>query len=239
MPDRRRHRGPHPEDVELFAVGRLGALRTAVEEFAYLLTRGYADTAALQLVGNHHKLTQRQRTAVQRSCCSDEALARRGTTRERLSKCRGGSVGIDGYNLLITVESALSGGVILVGRDGCYRDLASVHGTYRKVTETLPALRLIASVLEGLGVRRADWFLDRPVSNSGRLRQLMIETLAGGPVAWNVEIVESPDRRLVEYAGPVASTDSWILDRCGRWVDLPGRVIGMEVPGAWIVDLRP
>src|SRR6266404_1471952 len=43
---------------------------------------------------------------------------------------------IDGFNLILTLESALGGGVMLVGRDGCYRDMASVHGTYRRVEET-------------------------------------------------------------------------------------------------------
>ncbi len=222
----------------LFAEDRLEGLRTAMEELAYLLSRGYADSAALQVVGNHHNLTQRQRTALQRCSCSDERLTRRRRSRQAPSRCRGGSIGIDGYNLLITVESALAGGVILIGRDGCYRDLASIHGTYRKVTETLPSLRLIAGFLEGAGVRRVDWFLDRPVSNSGRLRQLMLGTLGGGVMDWNVEIVESPDRRLVEYGGLVVTTDSWILDRCGRWVNLAGAIIGSGARGAWVVDLR-
>ena len=47
---------------------------------------------------------------------------------------------IDGYNALTTIESALSGSVILRARDGCYRDMASMHGTYRKVQETVPAI---------------------------------------------------------------------------------------------------
>ena len=50
-------------------------------------------------------------------------------------------------NQLITIEAALSGGLIFRGRDGCFRDLASIHGTYRKVEETLPALNLIGSFL--------------------------------------------------------------------------------------------
>ena len=50
---------------------------------------------------------------------------------------------IDGYNVLTTIEAALAGAVIIAGRDGCYRDMASMHGSYRKVEETSPAIELI------------------------------------------------------------------------------------------------
>ena len=77
---------------------------------------------------------------------------------------------LDGYNVLTTIEAALSGGVVLACRDGCYRDMASIHGTYRKVEETPPALMLIGKIAAELGVASCLWYLDSPVSNSGRLK---------------------------------------------------------------------
>jgi hypothetical protein len=67
---------------------------------------------------------------------------------------------IDGYNLLITVEAALAGGVVLRARDGTYRDMASVHGTFRKVQETLPAIELIGLLLARHGATQCTWYLD-------------------------------------------------------------------------------
>ena len=55
----------------------------------------------------------------------------------------GATLWLDGYNVLTTIEAALAGGVILAARDGAYRDMASMHGSYRKVAETLPALDLL------------------------------------------------------------------------------------------------
>ena len=86
------------------------------------------------------------------------------------TQLKGKKLFIDGYNLLITIESALSGGFIFVGRDGCYRDLASVHGTYRRVEETLPAIMTIGKSLMELGVEGVQWYFDAPISNSGRLK---------------------------------------------------------------------
>lgn len=238
MPDRRTHRGPHPEDARLFVGSILERLVQAMEEYTYLLSHGYSEPAARAVVGNHHGLTDRQRMALRRSACTNDALERRHGTVRSLSNCLNQPLGIDGYNLLITIESALSGGVILIGRDGCARDLASVHGTYRKVSETLPAIRLIARHLAEAGVPTVDWYLDRPVSNSGRLKNLMRETLSGGKTDWRIELAENPDATLSTYRGPVVSSDSWILDRCEVWVNLAADIIERHLPNSWIVDLR-
>jgi hypothetical protein len=244
MPDKRKHRGRHPEDDRLFAPEHHDALRTAVAEFSWLLSHGYAEPSALKLVGDRHTLTERQRTAVWRSACSDQALQRRQQNRTTLEQVGDRSLGIDGYNLLITVESALSGGLLLVGRDGCYRDLASIHGTYRKVEETIPAVELIADYLAGYGLPHVDWYLDQPVSNSGRLKTLMAEVLERrglvphGGTTWNIELVPSPDGVLARYASPVATTDSAVLDRCQAWVNLAAEIIEARIPGAWTIDLR-
>ena len=81
----------------------------------------------------------------------------------------GRTVVIDGFNILTTIEAALGGAVVLKCRDTTCRDIAGIHGSYRKVAETLPALERLASVLEARG-RPCRWLFDRPVSNSGRIR---------------------------------------------------------------------
>ena len=57
MPDRRKHRGPHPEDGPLFAPANWPDLRCAVSHLSWLLTRAYAWESALKLVGDHFRLT--------------------------------------------------------------------------------------------------------------------------------------------------------------------------------------
>ena len=244
MPDRRRHRGKHPGDDRLFFRDRHDSLRAGVCELSWLLTRGFAIGSALKLVGDRHDLTVRQRLAVRRSACSDESFARRAAARMTIEAVRGGSLAIDGYNLLITVEAAMSGGLVLVGRDGCCRDLAGVHGTYRKVEETVPALELILEYVSKCDIRHVDWYLDRPVSNSGRLKALMADLIEGRresgrvPADWNIELVNNPDAVLVSCLEPVVSSDSVILDRCGAWWNLAAELITERIPKTWIVDMR-
>jgi len=220
MPDRRQHRGPHPSDAKLFAPARIPILREAVRDLSWLLSRGYAEKSALKLVGDRYRLRQRQRLAVRRSACSAQA-------RElRQSKClppgdlHGQFLLIDGFNILITVESALSGGLLLEGQDGCIRDLASIHGTYKRVVETTEAIELVGKTLESLQVRDAHWLLDRPVSNSGRLRAILYEIAEQHRWDWRVDLHYNPDNALVESPAVILSSDSIVLDGAARWFNL-------------------
>ncbi|MEN6425617.1 MAG: DUF434 domain-containing protein [Phycisphaerales bacterium] len=259
MPDTREHRGPHPDDQELFAPALLPRLREALADFSMLLTKGYADKSSLKLVGDRFNLTQRQRLAIMRAACSDQQLQSRLARQVPVDALAGQPIAIDGYNLLITIEAALSGGLIFRGRDGCFRDLASIHGTYRKVEETVPAINLIGDFLAQicLGKSRGEgvpplhpaqdacgrsgppvlWFLDSPVSNSGRLKTLLNQLATDRGWPWEIRLTISPDAELSKTDEIVVTTDSVILDACPRWTNLAGEIITRRLPHTIIVDL--
>lgn len=226
MPDRRRHRGPHPDDVRQFGPEFHDALRAATEDLSWLLTRNYSRDAALKLVGDRHGLTARQRLGVLRSACSDQSLAWRLTHRIPPEHIAGRALWIDGLNVLLTIETALGSGILLLGRDGCCRDMASVHGSYRKVAETAPAIEVLGDFLENLAPAECRILLDRPVSNSGRLRALLEEIAARHGWPWRVELHDSPDRELQTDAAVIASSDSAVLDRAGEHLNLAAGIIG-------------
>ncbi|MFC1633827.1 DUF434 domain-containing protein [Planctomycetota bacterium] len=239
MPDKRTHRGPHPADENLFAPGEITNLRVALADFSLLLTKGYAKKSALKLVGDKFSLTERQRLAVMRSACSDQQLASRSERRVDLKNLANQDVAIDGYNVLITIEAAMSGGVIFKGRDGCFRDLASIHGTYRKVTETIPAVELIGGFLQEIGAGETLWLLDSPVSNSGRLKTLIGELARENNWNWEIELLLSPDAELKKNDAIVASSDSVILDSCKSWVNFAAEIITQRLHSATMIDLAP
>ncbi len=239
MPDTRTHRGPDPRDAAGFGPLCSTTLRVAVSDFSWLLGRGYAPVSALKLVGDRGNLTERQRQAVRRASCSEEKRALREANRASSEELAGCVLVIDGFNVLTTIETALGGGVVLLCRDATYRDIAGLHGTYRKVAETLPALETVASVLGNLAVPRVEWLFDRPVSNSGRVRSLVLQTAAEHAYQWSVDLVDNPDRQLKESSAIIATADSGILDAGPRWFNLARHVIDTACPSAWIVDLGP
>ncbi len=222
MPDLRRHRGPHPEDVRLFAPAVAPTLRQATAELGWLLSRGYPRDSSLKLVGDRHALVSRQRIAVGRCASSEQDAARRRECQAEAAALAGRPLWLDGYNVLTTVEAALSGGVVLQARDGAYRDMAGMHGSYRKVAETQPALERIGRTLAELGVTEGCWYLDRPVSNSGRLKGIMDSLAAAHGWRWRVELVGDPDSLLAAADQIVATADSAILDRGPSWFNLRG-----------------
>jgi len=237
VPDKRKHRGPHPDDAGLFGPAALPVLCRAAEDLAWLLGKGYASTSALKLVGDRYDLVARQRTAVARATCSVAEAAGRREREVAPEQIAGRPLWLDGYNVLTTVEAALSGGVILGCRDRTYRDMASMHGSYRKVAETRPALERIGRTLVELGAGECRWYLDRPVSNSGRLKTIIEQSAAEQGWPWQIELVPNPDPLLWEADQIVATADSVILNRCARWVNLARWVIDRRVEEAWIVRL--
>lgn len=239
MADTRLHRGAHPEDAEIFAPSHWPALRSAIHDVCWLLDRGYALRSAIALVGDRYRLVQRQRLAVTRCACSRQQLDRRFAHRIKPAALAGCELCIDGFNLLVTIESALADGAVLIGRDGCCRDMASVHGTYREVTETSGAAQLIGMATAKWNVAKCRWLLDRPVGNSGRLKSTLDAVAQEFNWNWEVAVEFSPDRLLAATSDVVASSDSGVLDRCERWCNLAHEVVTAYAKDAFILDLRP
>ncbi len=237
-PDRRHHRGAHPSDRDLFDTARLPDIRKAVGDLSLLAGRGYAQKSSLKLVGDRYHLTERQRLAVSRAACADSQIEKRNSSRAEVESIRDERITIDGFNLLITLEAALSGGVIALCRDGCLRDLSSVHGSYRSVVETEEAIYLIGESLDENNPASVKWFLDRPVSNSGRLARKIIDIAAERGWKWDVEVLFDPDAALIESTGIAITSDSAVLDSVERWVNLAAHLISERVTDAWIIDLR-
>jgi hypothetical protein len=238
MPDKRVHRGAGPEDGVLFAAKKIPTLRLALGDYCLLLTKGYAEPSALKLVGDRFELNQRQRIAVMRSACSDQQLQSRCGRQVAIGTARGKSLAIDGYNLLIAIEAALAGALIFVGRDGCCRDICGLHGTYRKVQETIPAVELVGQFLAAHTMSPILWFFDSPVSNSGRLKAMLLERAQANNWNWQIELSINPDKELIATDGIVATSDSIVLDMCKKWLNLSAEVIRQKIPTANVIDMR-
>ncbi|MBD0369750.1 MAG: DUF434 domain-containing protein [Pyrinomonadaceae bacterium] len=236
-PDKRQHRGAHPADRELFGAERLPVLRRATAELSWLMSRGYAIVAALKLVGDRYGLTHRQRLAVSRAACSNEQRASRASRCLSIEEAEGKSLIVDGFNLIITVEAAMSAGLLILARDLCVRDLSSVHGSYRSVEETQSAIGLIGEALEAIRPASVRWLLDRPVSNSGRLAQRIKEMGEERGWPWSVETVFNPDNLIQTSSSVAITSDSVILDSAPRWLNLNQHLITRYLSDSWLIDL--
>lgn len=226
-------RGYDPQDSRLFGPQAMETLRAAAQELSYLIDRGYELKSASTFVCNHHLLAERQRLALARTVSTHEALALR--ERKRLTAAPPSLV-VDGFNAVITLEVALSGSVLLEGMDGTVRDLAGLRGTYRIVDKTVTAVHLLLERFQMLGVEHIQIYLDQPVSNSGRLKALLLDEAAGYPFDLQVALYPAVDGMLAELDN-VVSADAIVLDKCRSWYNLNREIIAAAIPDAWIVRL--
>ena len=168
--------------------------------------------------------------ALARGISSDEDVENR---RKKECICR--EVHIDGFNVIITLEVALSHSPLLQCMDGTIRDLAGLRGTYRIIEETGTAIRLIFEELAAKGVEKAVFYLDSPVSNSGRLKTLVYELAGGYSMGVEVVVIPDVDRTLQKLSG-VVSSDAIILNHCESYMNILPDIIS-RLDKAWLISL--
>lgn len=230
-----RHRGKHANDDIIFAPKWKPIFAKAALDLSYLLGRDYGIKSAVALVGNRYQLNKRQQRALSLITAPAPQIIPRKEKQLIPSQLKGKDIQIDGYNLLISIEAALSGGYIFVSQDGCYRDIASVHGTYKRVEETVEAVALIHQATEKLDINHVQWYFDAPVSNSGRLKTFLYQYATANKLDWDIELVMNPDKVLVEQDKITISCDSWVVDRARAYFDLAAYMI-RDIEQANVLD---
>lgn len=228
-------RGGEATDERQFSAEALPVLRAASRQVEFLLDEGYPAKSAATFVGNHHLLSERQRLAIVRSVAPHAALLER--ERRRVTDLQGAMARIDGFNTVITMEVLLCGSLLIEGMDGCVRDLAGLRGTYRPIAETQEAVRRILELLAEHGAGGAHFYLDRPVSNSGKLLSLIaaVHEQHTPQLSLDFSVIDDVDRTLMQESA-VVSTDAVILDHCGSFFPLTAlaaREYGAELTRVW------
>lgn len=230
-------RGYIPEDEKQFTGKQLELLQKAADEVQFLLDRGYDVKPVTTFVGNHYLFSERQRLALARSVSARESIQKR-MNKELLQTERGRlpeTVHIDGFNTIITLEVALSGSLVFYCRDGALRDLAGLRGTYRVIDKTQTAIELLLRQVELLRISEAVFYLDAPVSNSGRLSGLVRQCAKGYGISVQTQIIPDVDRVLEQMEG-VISGDAIILNRCKSWLNVMPMIIG-KMDHVWKIRL--
>lgn len=229
-------RGFNVEDEKWFSVEAVSKMQIAQEEIEWLLNRGYNINAVMELVGGRYQFSVRQRDALKRSTSTRDKYEKRASTLLPYLDVKDGIVYIDGFNLIITLEVALSGGTLILANDGTIRDLAGLRGTYRLIDKTDKSLELIGRMFNELKASHVKFFLDAPVSNSGRLKTRILQHGECWDFVTEVELVPNADPILAKM-GRVVTTDSIILDECISWFNISGKIINDYIKDAKIINL--
>ncbi|WP_238881604.1 DUF434 domain-containing protein [Clostridium sp. YIM B02551] len=229
-------RGFSPKDNEEFGYESIEKLHKAAKDLYYLLNHGYNIKGASTFIGNHYLLSERQRLALVRAISSEKSVKIR-KDKEVLGSLEGSTVHIDGFNTIITLEVLLSESLVLRCLDGTIRDLAGLRGTYRLIDKTDVAINLVGNIISKNKIAEANFYLDAPVSNSGRLKERILELLKVYNFKVNVQNINDVDKTL-EVLPNVITSDAIILDKCKSWINLNREIIENENLNNWIVDFK-
>jgi hypothetical protein len=208
----------------------LVVLRAAAADFRYLLARDYPRPAALALVGNRYHLASPARQLLHRGVFApSEAAARRAKLR-LLKETAGRPLGLDGHNVLITLECALQNLPLVAADDGFLRDVGQVSRSFKP---SLATDRVIALLLDYLTATA--WaapvavFYDAPMSRSGELARQTADLAAARGLKLEAAAVAVPERYLEDFSGPIATSDTALIDAHDLVVDLAGEIIRREL----------
>lgn len=230
-------RGFDENDKRWFSNKEQERLQKAKEEIEWLISRDYKMDHVIKFVGDRYQFSLRQRDALKRGACSEESKKIRREKRLPLESLKEGVIHIDGFNLLITLEVALSGGTLVIGSDGCIRDLAGLRGTYKIIDKTDKALKIIGEFLNKYNCKNVIFYLDSPVSNSGNLKHKILEYSKEWNINVEVNLVNNADV-ILEKLDRVVSTDAVILDKCVNYFNMAREIIKDYIEGANIINLE-
>ena len=204
-------------------------LQQAAQDFRYLINRGYPREASLSLVGNRYDLEASARQLLHRGVFAESVAATRQAKLWQLADLVGQPLAVDGHNVLITLESALKGRPLVAADDGFIRDVAQLSRAFRDSPLTRQALVLIAVYVSRLHPGPLTILYDAPMKRSGELAHLTRETFAAQGLYAEAYAVPVPERELLDFPGPVATSDTHLIDLKEVVVDLAGEIIRQEL----------
>lgn len=209
-------------------------VKDAVKDLRYLLNQGYPRDSSVEFVSDHHQLGLQKRHLLARCVFSEDEAQEHKKRLITKSEAEGKSIGIDGYNVLITVESILEGERIVNCDDGFVRDLQAIFGKYKMSDNTENALTKILQILETINPKEAVFLFDKQVSKSGELAGLVRRKIDKFDFQGNAQTTVGTDAEVWAFE-VAASSDRVIIEKSDMVLDLPAIFLIKE--GADFVDM--
>jgi hypothetical protein len=210
-------------------------LARIVKDLHYLLDQGYPRDSAVDFVSNHYRLPLEERHLIARCVFPKQEASEHHQKIIRAGAVRGRSLGIDGYNVLITLESILTGKQVVLCDDGLVRDLRAVFGKYKASSATERAIEEILEIVAKARPSETVVFFDKQVSRSGELAGRVRRGLMEMGLEGDSQAVGAVDFKLRGF-DVIASSDRAVIKRAKTIWDIPAEFLKRNK--ANVLDLK-
>lgn len=201
------------------------ALKEPIYDLRFLLDRGYNKDSAIRVVADKYRLTKKERNFLLRAIFSKKEAEEH---RKKLTKSvKARDLVVDGYNVLITVESFLKNKELFLSDDGFVRDVSATFGKYRISRTTPKAAEKILNALKAHRPRSVTFIFDSQVSFSGELCKMFRERMSEIGIKGDASTAENADYTIIEANKIVSTSDRAIIKKAERVLDLAGEVTKM------------
>jgi len=190
-------------------------LRDAALDIRYLLDRGYPQKGVVEFVCNHYRLDEESRYLLSRAVLSHEVSEKRKAKFLPCDKIKGNSIIIDGYNILIGMESILEKKAYLCD-DGVIRDIKGVFSNYKVSESTETAIELILHFLKESSPDQVCFLLDSKISKSGLLARTLRNKMLELGLKGDARTSKHVDYDLKSSKYIVVSSDGVIIDEAEK-----------------------
>lgn len=215
----------------------ISKLSFPARDIRYLLERGYSKTSSIRFVGDHYRLEKNERNVLTRVIIPSKIAIARNKKRLNYKEVTGKKVLVDGYNVLIALESLIDGYILWLCDDGFVRDTRGVFRSHNNTDITIEAVKQMCSMLSKSNVPFVKVLLDSQMSQSGELAAIIRQELALLSLQGEVSTSAHADFDLKnagsEYV--VATADGIIIDAVEKVIDLPASVLEQKGSRAEII----
>ncbi|MHA2368500.1 MAG: DUF434 domain-containing protein [Candidatus Hodarchaeales archaeon] len=225
-------------------------LSLILQDIAYLFNRGYDKRRAIDFVASRYLLDRSWRNFIFRTLSSDDSARQTKAKLLTVEQLRGQNLGVDGFNILITLQEMARNHSVYLCYDHVIRDTAGNYGRFYSEEDGVKAIQILTTVLLALPLAEFTIFLDEPVSHSGKVAGQLREELARQMtkisakslsadfhLSTAVATVKSPDHELGRF-DVVASHDSVVIEKSKGIFDIPRHAIALGLLSPTIVDIR-
>jgi len=196
----------------------------AAEDIRYLLERGYRRDSAIRFAGDHYGMDKNERYILARTVFSCSTAISRQKKKLGTHDLKDKKLLVDGYNVLITLESLLDADEVWIGDDSFLRDIKGVFKNHSNGNTTYQAVENMLDLIKRSDVASAEILLDTQMKNSGELAALIRKRMEELSISGDARTSKHVDFDLKNSSSDyvVATADGVIIDAVKNVIDIPG-----------------